>query len=84
MTAPLLSEISRPGRVGHHLPATDVPVTAAQELPSNLLRASLDLPEVSENEVVRHFVQLSNMNYGVDTGFLSPWFLHHEVQPQDL
>ena len=55
--------------MGHHLPATDVPVTAAQELPSNLLRASLDLPEVSENEVVRHFVQLSNMNYGVDTGF---------------
>jgi glycine dehydrogenase subunit 2 len=28
-----------------------------------------DLPEVSEIEVVRHFLALSKMNYGVDTGF---------------
>src|SRR5690606_13029049 len=27
------------------------------------------LPEVSENEVVRHFTRLSQMNFGVDTGF---------------
>ncbi len=69
MTEPLLSEISRPGRVGHQLPASDVPRVESDELPPGLLRGGLDLPEVSENEVVRHFVHLSNLNYGVDTGF---------------
>jgi len=27
------------------------------------------MPELSEVEVVRHFVNLSNLNYGVDNGF---------------
>ncbi|MGI5836567.1 MAG: aminomethyl-transferring glycine dehydrogenase subunit GcvPB [Chloroflexota bacterium] len=69
MTEPLLSEISRPGRVGHQLPASDVPKVEADKLPAEMLRNGLDLPEVSENEVVRHFVHLSHLNYGVDTGF---------------
>ena len=30
---------------------------------------SLDFPEVSEVDVVRHYTNLSNKNYGVDTGF---------------
>ncbi|HEX2923767.1 MAG TPA: aminomethyl-transferring glycine dehydrogenase subunit GcvPB, partial [Chloroflexota bacterium] len=68
MTEPLLSEISRPGRIGHHLPDSDVP-PAEESLPAGLLREALDLPEVSENEVVRHFVHLSHLNYGLDTGF---------------
>ncbi len=67
MTEPLLSEVSRPGRVGHQLPAGDVP--EAEGLPAGLLRDGLELPEVAENEVVRHFVHLSRMNYGLDTGF---------------
>ena len=69
MTEPLLSEISRPGRVGHHMPNAGVVTEGIEELPPNLLRDGLDLPEVPENEVVRHFVHLSAMNYGVDTGF---------------
>ncbi len=69
MTEPLLSEISRPGRVGHQLPDAGVPTEGIEELPSELLRNGLDLPEVPENEVMRHFVHLSAMNYGVDTGF---------------
>jgi len=69
MTEPLLSEISRPGRIGHHLPPSDVPRAEVDRLPPDLLRDRLDLPEVPENEVVRHFVHLSQMNYGVDTGF---------------
>lgn len=68
MTEPLLSEISRPGRAGHELPASDVP-SPVEQLPAGLLREELALPEVSENEVVRHFVHLSSMNYSVDTGF---------------
>ncbi|HEX9015718.1 MAG TPA: aminomethyl-transferring glycine dehydrogenase subunit GcvPB [Chloroflexota bacterium] len=69
MTEPLLSEISRSGRLGHQLPESDVREEEVEGLPAALLRDSLDLPEVSENEVVRHFVHLSSLNYGVDTGF---------------
>ena len=38
-------------------------------MPDSFLRDELALPEVSENQVVRHFVHLSSLNYGVDTGF---------------
>ena len=39
-------------------------------LPKQLRRESpLDLPEVSEVDVVRHYTNLSQMNFGVDTGF---------------
>lgn len=69
MTEPLLSEISREGRTGVQVPSSDVPGPESKGLPQELLRQNLDLPEVSENEVVRHFVHLSSMNYGVDTGF---------------
>jgi glycine dehydrogenase subunit 2 len=44
----------------------DVPES---ELPADLLREDLDLPEVSELDVVRHFVRLSKLNYAIDTGF---------------
>ena len=63
----LLPDISQPGKIGINLPSPDVPVSA---LPSGeLLREELGLPEVSEVELVRYFTALSNMNYGVDTGF---------------
>ena len=63
----LLPDISEPGKIGVNLPAPDVPVS---ELPSeNMLRKELELPEVSEVEVVRYFTALSRLNYGVDTGF---------------
>ncbi len=35
----------------------------------NFLREELPLPEVSEIEVVRHYVHLSQKNYSVDNGF---------------
>ena len=39
-------------------------------IPDNLARnGNLNLPNVSENEVVRHFINLSNKNYGLDKGF---------------
>ena len=67
----LIFEISKPGRVAYSLPACDVPETDIEKLiPSVYLRkAEADLPEVSEVEAVRHFVGLSKLNYGVDTGF---------------
>ena len=64
---PLLFEISSPGRIGVSLPNDDVP--AAAPLPSDLTREHLDLPQLSELEVMRHFVRLSQQNYSIDSGF---------------
>lgn len=63
----LLPDISQPGKIGCTLPALDV--APAQLPPEELLRSELDLPEVSEVELVRYFITLSQLNYGVDTGF---------------
>lgn len=63
---PLIFEISRPGRCAVALPELDVPPA---ELPRDLLRDDLPLPEVSEADLIRHYTRLSQRNYGVDTGF---------------
>ena len=66
MTEPLVYELSSPGRIGVSLPELDVdPAT----LPPSLLREELPLPELSEADVVRHFLRLSQMNFAVDKGF---------------
>ncbi len=63
---PLIFEISRPGRCAVALPEPDVPPA---ELPWEFLRDDLRLPEVGEVDLIRHYTHLSQMNYGVDTGF---------------
>ncbi len=64
----LVFELSQKGRVGFSLPVNKFPASA--ELPLEVKRASaLPLPEVSEPDVVRHYTNLSQMNFGVDTGF---------------
>ena len=41
----------------------------SEYLPKNVARETcLDIPNVSEVEVVRHFIELSGKNYGVDNG----------------
>ena len=63
----LLMDRSVPGRVGTTMPPLDVPV---QELPSaDVLRGDLDMPEVSEGEVVRYFSQISQFNFSIDHNF---------------
>lgn len=65
----LIFELGREGRVGYSLPE-NVWKSRIEELPHGLCRESeLQLPEVSELDVVRHYTNLSNMNFGVDTGF---------------
>ena len=66
MKEPLIYDISSPGRMAANLPACDVP---RAPLPKAYLRQALPLPEVSEVDLVRHFVRLSQLNYGVDKGF---------------
>lgn len=66
MSDALIYDLSVPGRRGVNLPNCDVPESP---LPAELLRDELKLPEVSELQVVRHFVKLSQKNHGIDTGF---------------
>ncbi|MBP7176515.1 MAG: aminomethyl-transferring glycine dehydrogenase subunit GcvPB [Thermoclostridium sp.] len=68
---PLIFEMSVQGRQAHQLPECDVTeVKLSQLIPQELLReAPPDLPEVGEVDVIRHFTELSQKNYGVDAGF---------------
>ncbi len=64
----LIFELSKEGRCGYSLPVNKFP--AAPEVPHALRRESpLPLPQVAEPDVVRHYTNLSQMNFGVDTGF---------------
>jgi glycine cleavage system P protein (glycine dehydrogenase) subunit 2 len=66
---PLLVEESLPGRRGVRLPVG--PQTARPQLPPGLQRrTSPKLPELTENQVVRHYTRLSQLNYGLDTGMI--------------
>lgn len=66
----LIFEISRPGRKGYELPADNYGVNGMADIPAELMRTTpAELPEVSEMDVVRHYTNLSNKNFGVDTGF---------------
>ena len=53
----------RAGRVpGYGLPVPEVPAALARKEPPRL-------PELAENEIVRHFTNLADRNFGIDTGF---------------
>jgi glycine cleavage system P protein (glycine dehydrogenase) subunit 2 len=65
---PTLAELSRAGRGGGKVPHP--PADALDGIPATHRRARpLALPELNEPEVVRHFVNLSHLNFAVDTGF---------------
>ena len=66
----LIFEKSKTGRVGFSLPEFDIPLEdIAKLLPSDLIRQELNLPELAEVDIVRHFTNLSRRNFGVDNGF---------------
>ena len=63
----LLFDQSITGKVGTTMPSMDIP---AQKLPdSSQLREELTMPEVSENEIVRYFSSISQMNFSIDHNF---------------
>ena len=65
----LIFDLSKEGRQGYSLPVNKWE-TSVSQLPSGLLRAAAPaLPQVSELDVVRHYTNLSQMNFGVDSGF---------------
>ena len=65
---PTLFERSRPGRGGGKIPHP--PKDALDRIPADARRTTPPaLPELNEPEVVRHYVNLSHLNYAIDTGF---------------
>ena len=65
---PNLFERSHSGRGGGKIPHP--PKDALDRIPAEALRLEpAALPELNEPEVVRHYVNLSQLNYAVDTGF---------------
>ena len=67
----LLFELNAKDRKGYTLPQLRVPHKEVDQLiPKKFIRNQpARLPEVSENEVVRHFIALSRLNHHVDKGF---------------
>jgi glycine dehydrogenase subunit 2 len=67
----LIFERSQGGRIGYRLPPLDVDEQSIDSLlPKHFLRDD-DLegvPEVSEVDVIRHFVRMSTWNYSIDQG----------------
>ena len=49
--------------------APDTDVDLADLVPAKIRRQHLAIPNLSEHDVVRHFTRLSQMNFGIDTGF---------------
>ena len=63
----LIFELSKEGRKGYSLPRNNY---GDYQIPQELCRAEdAALPECDELTVVRHYTNLSNNNFGVDTGF---------------
>ena len=63
----LIFELSHEGRKGYSLPKNNF---GDYEIPASMKRAEdAQLPECDELTVVRHYTNLSNNNFGVDTGF---------------
>lgn len=67
----LIFDLSKPGRRAARLPACDVPEQDLATLlpPSAIATEPPALPEVSEPQVIRHYVNLSTQNMSVDTHF---------------
>ncbi len=67
----LIFELSKPGRKAYMLPALDIEDKEIKDfIPEKFInKDELDLPELFEVDVIRHYTNLSSKNYGVDTGF---------------
>lgn len=70
MKESLIFELGREGRCAYSIPRRDVSEVPLEEvIPKKFLRSEIEgVPQLSEPEVIRHFLRLSQWNYGVDTG----------------
>lgn len=67
----LIFEMSKSGRQGFFFPPCDVPQRPLADIlgAPNLRETAPELPECGERDVVRHFTNLSQLNFALDTGF---------------
>jgi len=71
---PIIFKLGKIGRTGHNIPesvdeSVDPDKGLNELLPETMRRMEkIGLPELSEVQVVRHFMRLSEMDYGVDSG----------------
>lgn len=68
----LIFEKSKPGRVCSNIPslAKEQIKSTPDFIPKKFLRdKKLDLPEVSEVDLIRHFSELARKNFSIDSGF---------------
>ena len=66
---PLLFELGETGRRGVDLSPLDVPEQEGLIPAAYARKEQADLPQLSQIELVRHYVQLSQRTFGVDNGF---------------
>lgn len=65
----LIFELSQKGRMAYSLPNPYYPTEVLENLGELLRTEPPLLPEVSETDVVRHYTNISQKNFGVETGF---------------
>ncbi|QKQ99315.1 glycine dehydrogenase subunit 2 [Metallosphaera tengchongensis] len=66
---PLITEYKGKGKQGFLIPKEEIDLDV--RIPEEIKRGKEpELPEVSEPEVVRHFIRLSQMSFGVDLGMM--------------
>lgn len=70
-SSPLIFERSRKGRFAYSLPQREIDNDVTNQLlDSKFIRKNkAEFPEVSELDLIRHYTELSNKNFGVDSGF---------------
>ncbi|HLP00114.1 MAG TPA: hypothetical protein VK171_16075, partial [Fimbriimonas sp.] len=64
----LIFDKSVPGRIGCNIPRCDTPQVDLEAI-LGPTRTDLALPEIAELDLLRHFTNLSHINYGIETGF---------------
>lgn len=68
--AKTIFEKHSPGRKGYTLPQNDIDLKLEDCIPERYQRhTELKIPEVSELDVMRHFMELSSMNHCIEKGF---------------
>ncbi|QIW24125.1 glycine dehydrogenase subunit 2 [Sulfolobus sp. S-194] len=68
---PLIFEYKGRGRIGFKIQEEEeLKKEININIPEKLRRKEIDLPELSELEVIRHFIRLSQMSFGVDNGMV--------------
>lgn len=70
-SSPLIFERSRADRYAYSLPQSDIKSESVESILDDkfIRKNKAEFPEVAELDLVRHYTELSNKNFGVDSGF---------------